>query len=67
MLGYGVVTNGSKGLVTSGLKLIHLFLVSPQAVCYGLSNDSLKKKHVCKKTVAKHKELLMLQPPQNEF
>ena len=23
MLGYGVVTNGSKGLVTSGLKLIH--------------------------------------------
>ena len=23
MLGYGVVTNGSKGLVISGLKLIH--------------------------------------------
>ena len=23
MLGYGVVTNGSKGLVLSGLKLIH--------------------------------------------
>ena len=43
MLGYGVVTNGSKGLVISGLKLIHLFLVSPQAVCYGLSHDNLKK------------------------
>ena len=44
------------GLATSGLKSIHQFSHSPQAVCYGLSNDSLIINAYKKKLELLHKE-----------